>query len=46
MLLKIYCGIKVEDLAEKLAGDLNTERAAKRPFKLLNVAVANQNLGN
>lgn len=46
MLLKIYCGIKVEDLAEKLVEELKAERAAKGAFEFLKVAVANPNLGN
>ena len=46
MSLKIYHSSRIEDLAEKLVGDLKTERAAKGPFEFLNFAVANPNLGN
>ena len=46
MSLKIYHGSRIEDLAEKLVGELTAERAAKGPFEFLNVAVANPNLGN
>jgi len=31
---------------ERLIADDEAERAAKRPFEFLNVAVANSNLGN
>lgn len=44
--LKIYHGSRIENLAEKLVGELNAERAAKLPFEFLNVAVAHPNLGN
>ena len=44
--LKIYHGSRIEDLAEKLVGELKAERAAKGPFEFLKVAVANPNLGN
>ena len=46
MSLKIYHSSRIENLAEKLVGELKAERAAKRPFEFLNVAVANSNLGN
>ena len=46
MSLKIYTGSRIEDLAEKLVGELKAERAAKGPFEFLNVAVANPNLSN
>ena len=46
MSLKIYHDIRIEDLAEKLVGELTAERAAKGPFEILKVAVANPNLGN
>ena len=46
MTLKIYHGSRIEDLAEKLAGELMADRAAKGPFEFLNVAVANPKLGN
>ena len=46
MFLKIYCGSRIEGLAEKLVGELTAERAAKEAFEFLNVAVANPNLGN
>ena len=46
MSLKIYHGSGVEDLAEKLVGELTVEQAAKGPFEFLNVAVANPKLGN
>ena len=46
MSLKIYHSSRVEDLAEKLVGELTAERAAKGPFEFLKVAVANPNLGN
>ena len=46
MPLKIYHGSRIEDLAEKLAGELTAERAAKGPFEFLNVMVANPKLGN
>ena len=46
MSLKIYHGSRIEDLAEKLAGELKAERTAKGPFEFLKVAVANPNLGN
>ena len=46
MSLKIYHGSRIEDLAEKLVGELKAERAAKGPFEFLNIAVANPNLGN
>ena len=46
MSLKIYHGSGVEDLAEKLVGELTAERAAKLPFEFLKVAVANPNLSN
>ena len=46
MSLKIYTGSRIEDLAEKLVGELKAERAAKGPFEFLKVAVANPNLGN
>ena len=46
MSLKIYHGIRIEDLAEKLVGELTAERAAKGQFEFLNVAVAHPNLGN
>ena len=46
MALKIYHGSRIEDLAEKLVGELTAERAAKGPFEFLKVAVANPNLGN
>ena len=41
MSLKIYAGSRIEDLAEKLVGELKAERAD--PFKFLKVAVANLN---
>ena len=41
MSLKIYHGSGVEDLAEKLAGELTADRAAKGQFEFLKVAVAN-----
>ena len=46
MSLKIYHGSRIEDLAEKLAGELTADRAAKGQFEFLKVAVANPNLGN
>ena len=46
MSLKIFHGSWIEDLAEKLVGELTAERAAKAAFEFLNVAVANPNLGN
>ena len=46
MSLKIYHCSRIEDLAEKLVGELTAERAAKGPFEFLKVAVANPNLGN
>ena len=46
MPLKIYNGSRIEDLAEKLVGELAADRAAKGPFEFLNVAVAHPNLGN
>ena len=46
MSLKLYYGSRIEDLAEKLAGELTAERAAKLPFEFLKVAVANPNLSN
>ena len=46
MSLKIYYSDKIEDLAEKLVGELMAARAAKGPFEFLKVAVAKQNLGN
>lgn len=46
MPLKIYHGSRVEDLAEKLVGELTAERRAKGPFEFLNVTVANPKLGN
>ena len=46
MSLKIYHGSRIEDLAEKLVGELKAERKAKGPFEFLKVAVANPNLGN
>ena len=46
MSLKLYYSDRIEDLAEKLVGELKAERAAKGPFEFLNVAVANPNLGN
>ena len=36
MTLKIYHGSRIEDLAEKLAGELMADRAAKGPFEFLN----------
>ena len=41
MSLKIYHCSRIEDLAEKLVGELTAERAAKGPFEFLKVAVAN-----
>ena len=46
MSLKIYTVSRIEDLAEKLVGELTAEQAAKGPFEFLNVAVAHPNLGN
>ena len=46
MSLKIYHSSQIEDLAEKLAGELTADRAAKGPFEFLKVAVANPNLSN
>lgn len=46
MSLKIYHGSRIEDLAEKLVGELAAERKVKGPFDFLKVAVANPNLGN
>lgn len=46
MSLKIFHGSRIEDLAEKLAGELTADRAAKGPFEFVNVAVAHPNLGN
>ena len=44
MPLKIYHGSRIENLAEKLAGELTAERKAKGSFEFMKVAVAN--LGN
>lgn len=44
--IEIYHGSRIENLAEKLVGELKAERAANGPFEFLNVAVANPNLGN
>lgn len=44
--LKIYHDSRIEDLAEKLVGELTAERKAKGSFESLKVAVANPNLGN
>ena len=41
MSLKIYHCSRIEDLAEKLAGELTADRAAKGQFEFLKVAVAN-----
>ncbi len=46
MVINIYHSSRIEDLAEKLVGELTAERAAKGPFEFLKVAVANPNLGN
>jgi len=46
MSLKIYYSDRIEDLAEKLVGELKAGRAAKGPLEFLKVAVANPNLGN
>lgn len=48
MSLKIYHGIRIEDLAEKLVEEPKVEYAAgwKDPYKFLKVAVAKPNLGN
>ena len=46
MSLKIYAGNRIEDLAERLVGELKAERKAMGPFEFLKVAVANPNLGN
>lgn len=46
MSLKIHRRSRVEDLAEKLVGELKAERKAKGPFEFLKVAVANPNLDN
>lgn len=46
MSLKIHRRSRIEDLAEKLVGELTAERRAKGQFEFLKVAVANPNLGN
>ena len=44
MSLKIYCGSRIEDLAEKLKGRLLEDRQGKDPFVFTKVVVPNANV--